>query len=135
MAIRRNKRGPLLPIILFFILLNALFLAEKNFLERYGFDQSVLIIGNVVLFAATLISFVFATRGLRSENARAFVRSVYLSIMVKVFICIIAAIIYIFIFRKNLNKPSLFACMGLYLVYTFIEVSVLTKLLKEKKNA
>ena len=134
MAMRRN-RSPLLPIIIFFILLNALFLVGKNFLERSGFDQAVLIIGNLVLFAATLVSFVFAKRGLRSENPQAFVRSVYLSIMIKLFICLIAALVYIFLFRKNLNRPALFTCMGLYLVYTFIEVSVLTKMLKQKKNA
>jgi len=131
----RRNRSPLLPIIIFFILLNALFVTGKNFLERAGFDQSVLIIGNLVLFIATLVSFVFAKRGLRSENPQAFVRSVYLSIMIKLFICLIAALVYIFLFRKNLNRPALFTCMGLYLVYTFIEVSVLTKMLKQKKNA
>jgi hypothetical protein len=134
MAMRRN-RNPLFPVIIFFILLNTLFLTGKNFLERSGFDQSVLIIGNLVLFAATLVSFVFSKQGLRSENPQAFVRSVYMSIMIKLFICVIAALVYIFLFRKNLNKPALFACMGLYLVYTFIEVSVLTKMLKQKKNA
>jgi hypothetical protein len=131
----QRNRSPLFPIIIFFILLNALFLTGKNFLERSGFDQSVLIIGNLVLFAATLLSFVFARRGLRSENPQAFVRSVYMSIMIKLFVSVITALIYIFLFRKNLNRPALFTCMGLYLVYTFIEVSVLTKLLKEKKNA
>ena len=131
----RRNRSPLLPIIIFFILLNALFLTGKNFLERSGFDQSVLILGNAILFGATLLSFVFARRGLRSENPQAFVRSVYKSIMIKLFICLIAALIYIFFSRKNLNRPALFTCMGLYLVYTFIEVSVLTKMLKEKKNA
>jgi Ca2+/Na+ antiporter len=104
-------------------------------LERSGFDQGVLIIGNLILFAATLVSFVFAKQGLRSQNPQAFVRSVYASIMIKLFICVIAALIYIFLFRKNVNRPALFTCMGLYLVYTFVEVSVLTKLLKEKKNA
>jgi hypothetical protein len=134
MAMPRN-RSPLLPVIIFFILLNALFLAGKNFLERSGFDQSVLIVGNLVLFAATLVSFLFAKQGLGSKNPQAFVRSVYMSIMIKLFICLIAALIYIFLFRKNLNRPALFACMGLYLVYTFIEVSALTKMLKQKKNA
>ena len=131
----RRNRSRLLPLIIFFILLNALFLTGKNFLERSGFDRSVLIIGNLILFAATLVSFLFARQGLRSENPQAFVRSVYMSIMIKLFICVIAAVIYIFLFRKNLNRPALFTCMGLYLVYTFIEVSVLTKTLKEKRNA
>ena len=131
----RRNRSPLLPIIIFFILLNALFLTGKNFFERSGFDQSVLIIGNLVVFGATLVSFLFARRGLKSQNPQAFVRSVYVSIMIKLFICLIAALIYIILFRKNLNRPALFTCMGLYLVYTFIEVSVLTKMLKEKKHA
>ena len=132
---RTNNKGALTPVIIFFILLNAFFIAGKTLLEQYGFDQSVLIIGNLVLFVATLLSFFSAKRGLMAENPNSFVRSVYGSIVLKLFICIIAAVIYIFLFRKNLNKPALFACMGLYLVYTFIEVSVLTKLLKEKKNA
>ena len=55
--------------------------------------------------------------------------------MLKLFVCIIAIVIYIFAFGNNLNKPSLIACMALYIIYTVIEVSVLTRILKEKKNA
>ena len=131
----KANKTPLAPIIILFIALNAFFFLDKGFLGQRGFDQGVLVIGNLVLFGATLLSFFSARRGLVSTNPNAFVRSVYASIMVKLLICIIAAVIYIFMFRKNLSKPALFACMGLYLVYTFIEVSVLTKLLKEKKNA
>ena len=45
-------------------------------------------------------------------------------------ICLIAAFIYISINKSHLNKPALFISMGLYLVYTFVEVSVLMKLLR-----
>lgn len=131
----RNSRTALLPIMILFILLNGFFLTGRTLLNRYGFDQEVLIIGNLILVIATFLSFWLARRGLRAANPHAFVRSVYLSIMVKLFICSIAALIYIFIYRKQLNRPALFTCMGLYLVYTLIEVSILTKLLKEKKNA
>ena len=130
----KTNARPLFPIVFFFIILNAFFLTGKNFLEEHGFDQSVLIVGNLIVFLATVFSFLFANRGLKSTNPQAFVRSIYLSITVKLFVCIIAALIYIFMFRNNLNKPALFTSMGLYLVYTFIEVSVLTKLLKGKKN-
>src|SRR5204863_9443973 len=134
MAMPKSNAIPLFPIVFFFIILNAFFLTGKNFLEEHGFDQSVLIVGNLIVFLATVFSFLFANRGLKSTNPQAFVRSIYLSIMVKLFVCIIAALIYIFMFRNNLNKPALFTSMGLYLVYTFIEVSVLTKLLMAKKN-
>ena len=125
---------PVFPIIFFFIIVNAFVATGRNLLELHGFDQTVLMVGNLIVFLATILSFLFASRGLKSTNPQAFVRSIYLSIMVKLFVCIIAALIYIFIFRNNLNKPALFTSMGLYLVYTFIEVSMLTKLLKGKKN-
>ena len=131
---RNTNLRPVFPVIFLFIVLNAFFLTSRNFLELHGFDLNVLVVGNLIVFLATILSFLFASRGLKSTNPQAFVRSMYLSIMVKLFVCIIAALIYIFIFRNNLNKPALFTSMGLYLVYTFIEVSVLTKLLKGKKN-
>ncbi|HWJ27016.1 MAG TPA: hypothetical protein VNS32_10770 [Flavisolibacter sp.] len=130
----RSETRPFLPIIIFFVILNALFIAGRHMLEQWNADQNVLIIGNALLFIITFISFTLARRGLSSANPHAFVRSVYGSIMIKLFVCIIAAFIYISLNKAKLNKPALFTCMGLYLVYTFFEVSVLMKLLKQKKH-
>jgi len=132
---RRNNASPLLPLILLFVILNALLLTGKSFLERNGFDQEVLILGNVVLFAVTLLSFWTSLRNLRSDNPNKFVRGAMMNTMLKLFICAIAAFVYIFSFRAQVNKPALLACVGLYFVYTFFEVSILTRLLKGKKNA
>jgi hypothetical protein len=130
----RKKPKAFLPLVLFFLALNGFFIAGDAMLRRWGADRDVLIIGNVLLFAITLVSFVVSSRGLRSTNTHAFVRSVYGSIMLKLFLCIIAAVSYIAVYQKNLNKPALFTLMGLYLVYTFMEVSILMKLLKQKPN-
>jgi hypothetical protein len=130
-----NKLRPFLPVIILFVALNGFFVTGRSMLEKWNADQSVLIMGNLVLFIVTLLSYLLALRGLRSDNPHAVVRSVYGSFMVKFFICIIAALAYIISVKRNVNKPALFACMGLYLVYSFIEVSVLTKLSKQKKNA
>ena len=104
-------------------------------LDRWGADQQVLIIGNALLFVITLASFMLAQKGLNNPNSHAFVRAVYSGIMIKLFLCLAAAFIYISTNKAKLNKPALFICMGLYLVYTFMEVSSLMKLLREKKNA
>ena len=130
-----NKLKPLLPVILLFTLLNGFLLTQKKFLENKGIDQDVVIIGNLILFAITFGSWFISLRGLKAANPNVFVRSMYLNLMLKLFVCMIAAFIYIFTFKKELNKPALFICMGLYFVYTFIEVAALTKLLKQKKNA
>jgi hypothetical protein len=46
----------------------------------------------------------------------------------------IAAFVYISINKTGLNKPALFTCMGLYLLYTFMEVGALMKMLKRKSH-
>src|SRR5438309_3171341 len=134
MTRKRGLKG-FMPVALTYIVLNGFFVSGKNLLHRWGADQDVLIIGNTFLLLITLLSYLMARRGLSNPNPHAFVRAIYGSIMLKLFVCIIAAAIYISIYRKELNKPAFFTLMGLYLVYTFFEVSVLTKLLKLQKNA
>ena len=134
MTQKRTNKG-LLPLSLVFIVLNGFFISGKNLLQRWGADQDVLIWGNLFLLLVTLLSYVLAKRGLTASNPHAFVRAVYSSILIKLFICLIAAFVYISIYKKDLNKPAFFTLMGLYLVYTFLEVSVLLKALKQQKNA
>ncbi|HUC79449.1 MAG TPA: hypothetical protein VMR70_00980 [Flavisolibacter sp.] len=129
-----KRDNAFLPVVLLFGILNALFFGFKTKLAEWGVDQQVLVIGNAFLFTITLISYFISRKGLQNKNPHVFTRSVMGSIMVKMFLSIIVAFIYISIFRKNLNKPALFTCMGLYLVYTFLEVSVLTRLLRRKPN-
>ena len=131
----RSRFLPWRPFLLLFILLSGFFIIEKNFLIKKGIDYEVLIVGNIVLLIATGLSFYISQRSLNSTNPNASVRSLYGSFMIKFFLIAIAAFIYILIAKKNINKPALFICMGLYLVYTFIEVAALQKLLKQKKNA
>ena len=123
-----------LPVLFLFLILTALFLTATSPLEKWGADREVLIIGNLFLFIITFLSYRLSLRGLSSPNPHAFVRSVYGGIMLKLFLCIIVAFIYIARFGKELNKPALFTCMGLYLVYTFLEVNTLMKLLRRNNG-
>jgi hypothetical protein len=122
------------PVILLFIILNGFFLGGRNMLLRWGINQDVVIIGNLILFCITAFSFFVGLKGLNNPNPHAFVRSVYTGMMIKLFACVFAAFIYISANRDSISKPALFTCMGLYLVYTFLEVSLLTKLMKKKPN-
>ena len=131
----KNKLNGFMPVVLLFIAFNIFFVVGKNVLARWNVDQNVVMVGNVLMVFITLFSFFLAKRGLGNPNPYAFVRSVYMSVMLKLFVCIIAALIYISMYKQNLNKPALFICMGLYLLYTFFEVRILMKMLKQKKNA
>ena len=122
-------------IMLLFIILTALFITQQKALTKWGFDSDLLIIGNLVLFLITILSFKILSGSFQSGNGHAFVRSVYTSFVIKFFAIAIAAFVYILVSKNGVNKPSLLGCMGLYIVYTTIEVSVLTRMLKQNKNA
>jgi hypothetical protein len=130
-----RKNRPFLPVVLVFVILNALFISGKSLLKQWRVDQDVLIIGNAILFAITLVSYLLAKNSLKNSNPNVFVRAIIGGIMIKLFVAIIATFVYIATSKYQVNKPALFTCMGLYLVYTFIEVSVLTKELKRTPNA
>lgn len=130
----KSRFREFVPVLVIFVVVNAILVAGSSWLGKTGISQQMVMGGNLFLLAITFFSFLIAERGLQKENPHAFVRAVYLSIMIKLFACIIAAFIYISINKSSVNKPGLFTCMGLYLVYTFVEVSALTKMLKKAKN-
>ena len=123
------------PAIMIFLILNSAFLVLMKRLEGWGFDYSVLVFGNLIVFGVSALSYWMATRGLTTKNTHAFFRWVYGSVMIKLFLLAGIAFVYIMINKKEVNKPGLFFCMGLYIVYTFIEVSALMKVNKQKTNA
>lgn len=129
------KNKPWLPLVIVFVLFNAFFLIGKNWLEKQGVNNDVLIGGNLILFVATLLSFLVYLRSLKTASGGAALRGMYGSFIIKFFICLVAAVAYIMIAKKEVNKPALIACMGLYIVYTVIEVSSLQKILRQKKTS
>src|SRR5690606_11286144 len=128
----QNKFRPFLPIVILFIIINAFLIAARSSLESRGFDQAMLIYANILLLAATFFSYLIARKGLLDPNPNAFVRSVTASMITKMILVVAAILIYIFSIDGEINKPSLFTAMLLYLVYTFIEVSILTKQARRK---
>jgi hypothetical protein len=122
------------PLLLLFIITTALFITNRAWFAQRDVNVDVLIIGNLVLFAATAVSFYLFSRSLGSKNPQAIVRTVYGGVFSKMMICLITVFIYISIAGKGVNKAGIFGCMFLYLLYTIFEVAILMKLSKQKKN-
>lgn len=104
-------------------------------LVKWNADQDVLVVGHLLVFTTALVSFLLLQKAIGSANPQAFVRAMYGSFIIKFFVLALAAFIYIMVTKQNVNKPALFGCIGLYFIYTFIEIGALMKLLKQKKNA
>jgi hypothetical protein len=122
------------PLILIFIITTALFISGRAWLNRWNVNGDVLIIGNLVLFAATALSFFLFSRSLGSRNGQAIVRTVYTGVLSKMMVCLLTVFIYISIAGKGVNKAGIFGCMFLYLLYTTAEVAILMKLSKQNKH-
>jgi hypothetical protein len=131
----RRSLAHLRPMILVFIMFNVLFIAGRNTLAKWGIDQTVVIVGNLIIFVDGVISFLLSYRSLKSQNPNVFVRAMYGSFMLKLFVGAAVVLIYVSMAKSATNKAGLFVCMGLYVIYTVLEVATLTKLLRQKKNA
>ncbi len=123
-----------IPLVIVFLITAGLIFIFRKFLESLGFNWQVLSGGNLFIYLVTAVSMHMLSKGLDAPGTNAFLRNAYGGIMVKLFACAGAAFIYILLSEKNLNKPALFASMFLYLVYTFVELSVIMKRSNAKKN-
>jgi hypothetical protein len=124
-----------IPIPVIFLITNALFLTARSAIASLNIDPDVVIFSNLILFAATCISFYFYSKALRNNNVQVFLRMIYGAMFIKMLICLFAAFIYISSVGKGVNKGAIFASMFLYFLYTFVEIAILMKLSKQQKNA
>lgn len=131
----KEDRKPFVSIALVFIILNGIIIFAKRFLEDAGFDLDFLVCANLLLFIISIGGLFIQLKGLRSPKPQAFVRSVYASFMFKLFLVMAVVLIYVFLFSSKINKPGLFTAMGLYIVYTVVEVTALMKAATKKKDA
>ena len=124
----------LLTIVYFFLLVNACVLALIWLQPASGMNYRVLLIGNLLLFLVGCLSVRMTLKALSDKNTQVFLRMIYGSFLLKFFVFAAAAFIYISAYKKGVNKPALFGCLGLYVFYTIIEVRSALKQSK-KTNA
>jgi hypothetical protein len=131
----KNLLQSIMPLLGIFVAVSGIVGLTKTWIIEKGVDPSVLLSGNFVLLLVSLAAFLLTNKALRSANPQAFVRAMYSSFIIKFFVLAITAFVYIMVAKKNVNKPALIACAGLYIIYTGIETRALMKMLKQKKNA
>ncbi len=115
------------PILILFIIINILAIVFAKKLIANSVNNEVIIVGNLIIFIATLASGWLYMRAAETKNTQAIMRGVYGGFMIKFFLLLAAALTYLALV-KPINKPAFFFCMGLYLVYHFLSINtVLTQ--------
>ncbi|MBC7688352.1 MAG: hypothetical protein H7211_09250 [Aquabacterium sp.] len=121
-----------MPLLIIFLIFSASLPLARPLLAQWGINSDVLIVANILFFAVSLIAFFMQQKALQNINPNVFVRSVMAGMLIKMFVCITAVIIYRLVAGNNVSKVSVFAAMFLYLLYLAVEVAVITKLNKQK---
>ena len=127
-----------LPILIIFLLVSIFLSLAITLLRKWEIDQGLVLTGNSILFLVTVASFFLFRRALLAHNTHAFLRNVYSALMLKFFILIAVAFVYIYATGGSLNKAGFLTITVLYFLYMFFEVAILmnvSRQIRQDKNA
>ena len=112
----------LIPILFLFVLANAILIfSNAYFLDSTALKFKFILVVNLMLFSMSIFIF-FRLKMIFASNPNAMVRSVMLGTLLKMVVFAGAALAYATQKKGAVGYPTLLTCMGLYLVYTWLEI-------------
>ena len=95
-------------------------------------DPIVVISANLILFVFSVLNIYFQSRNIHNPNPNAVIRAVMAGMFLKLFGLAAAAVIYLFAAGAGRSVNALFVSMGLYILYTWLEVRISLQLNPKK---
>lgn len=120
------------PVVIVFVILTLVFFLIRGTLKPLNIDGDFILSANVLLFVLTWFSFWLQSRHIHSPSIHAFIRGVYGSVLVKMLFIIAALFIFIVASGNKINTGAVLISMGIYIIYSSLEVYQLMKMVKKK---
>jgi hypothetical protein len=130
----RKSNNGIISLLIFFIIVNSFCFLFKDCLDAKKIDHLVLIGANCILFILSATVYYLHKRAAQNKNPYAFVRSVMAGTFIKIVVIAIAAVAYLKLSAENKSVYAIVAGIGLYFIYTFIEVKSAARLNKKNGN-
>jgi hypothetical protein len=124
------KKYFLIILLTVYILLTAGFYMLSIYAP--AFDFNALVVGNTIMALLSLLAYLMVRRNLE-KRPQAFVRGVMGSSFLKLMVCMVAVLAYVMMNKEHIHKPTIFVLFGIYAIYTVIETSLLSKLVRVQK--
>ncbi|MEI6265096.1 MAG: hypothetical protein WCP74_08315 [Sphingobacteriia bacterium] len=124
-----------LPLMILFVSINAISIVFKPFMVQHHIDNAVVISANTLLFFISAISLYMQLKSVNNPNPHAMVRGVMGSVVLKLFVLGTAAFLYLYAAGESKSVNALFISMGLYLIYTWLEVRLALQLNPPKNGS
>ncbi|MBV9987155.1 MAG: hypothetical protein JO301_05720 [Chitinophagaceae bacterium] len=116
------------PLVILFIITTALFIIFRSRMDNKGIDGIVVISANLLLFIVTMLNLYFQYKNITNPNPNAVIRGVIAGTFLKLFMLAAAVIIYLLAAGAKRSINAVFVGMGLYVIYTWLEVRISLKL-------
>ena len=121
------------PLFFLFLVINILVLAGKKQLASAGIQYEVITVANILLFLFTLIGLLLQIKAAAQKNPNAIVRAVMAGMGIKLIGFAAALLVYISVSGKEKSNLSIYVSLGLYFIYSWLEVRLFLKQ-NPKKN-
>lgn len=123
-------------LLLLFLIINTvcLFYRDGGLKLSFFLDVYVVVIANLILFLLALLGSYRHAKALEDKNPNVFIRSIMGMTVLKFFVLVAAALIYVFMAKENKNVPAILVSLVLYILYAILEVSAAYKMNKLKNG-
>lgn len=118
------KRTFMVAMVVIFSVLSILFVALGVYMPQ--FQTTALHIANVIMVVLSLGAYVLVNRKI-ADRPHAFVQGVYSASLMKLMVCMGAMLAYVVLNKDRLHKPTVFALLGVYAVYSATETILLSR--------
>lgn len=119
-------------LLFLFILVSGLTLVFRQFFEDRKIDTMVVFIGNILIFASSVLALLLYGRAKSSKTPHGFSRNVYAAFVTKFFVLVTAAMLYFYFAQDDISTRAVFICLGLYFVYHFAGAAYAARIEKKK---
>jgi hypothetical protein len=121
-----------LPLLITFLVLTITIFAAAFLFNEKNISYAMIMAFNCLFFLISFFVFRMQYQAMYNNNPSVFIRSVMGGMLIKVFACLIAVVVYYFMSGPAFNKPAVYASMVIYIIYLVVEVRTIMKLNKIK---
>ena len=127
-----SKKIGVLPLIISFFIVAVFLFVSADQLTVKHINVLVVQVANLLLFSFSTLNIYFQKKNINNPNPNAVIRGVMAGMLLKLFGLAAAAVIYLFAAGENRSVNAVFVGMGLYIIYTWLEVRISLRLNPKK---
>ena len=127
-----SKKIGVLPLIISFFIVAVFLFVSADQLTVKHINVLVVQVANLLLFSFSTLNIYFQKKNINNPNPNAVIRGVMAGMFLKLFGLAAAAVIYLFAAGENRSVNAVFVGMGLYIIYTWLEVRISLRLNPKK---